>query len=67
LYLKNDVEEMRGQKKWHDAILEVGQWRERRECDLCGGGFSLLMWKQEITRSKAREFLRESSNPAHNQ
>jgi hypothetical protein len=34
LYLKNDVEEMRGQKESHDAILEVGQWRKRRECDL---------------------------------
>jgi hypothetical protein len=61
LYLKNDVEE-----NAQPEILEVGQWRERarKECDLCGGGFSLLMWEQEITRCKTREFLRESLNPA---
>jgi hypothetical protein len=31
--LKNDVEEMRGQKESRHAIFEAGQWRERRECD----------------------------------
>jgi hypothetical protein len=52
LYLKNDVEEMRGEKELHDAILEL------HVCAMAD--FSLWTRAQKIAGRTTREFLRES-------
>jgi len=50
LYLKNDVEEMRGEKELHDAILEL------HVCAMAD--FSLWTRAQKIAGRTTREFLR---------
>jgi hypothetical protein len=52
LYLKNDVEEMPGEKELHDAILELHVCAMR--------DFSLWPRAQKIAGHTTRELLRES-------
>jgi hypothetical protein len=56
LYLKNDVEEMRGEKELHDAILEVARLSDR--------GFQFMDAGAKNSRSHDKRIPSRIINPA---